>query len=996
MTVRRDDGKGINQRFLKVNRHKFVHLPVRILIALPLVALLSACGGSGGGSSDTTTVVTNTPVLAGLSVTPLDPAIQSGSTIQLTATGTFSDNSTANLTDQLTWSSSAPGVATASGTGLVTASGVGSATIVATDSSGLSASTNLAVQGFTLQGTISVVPGSTADSDVNDPNAPYAANDTPSQAQPLRNPTAVGGYVNRPGTGETGRSFTTGDLSDFFRVFLLAGQSVVVNVSDTDVSSGVDLDLFIYNDDGDVDINNPDFASVGANASESITVPGEGVYFIEVFATAGASNYTLAIGQATPASGPTLRMDQDFVPGEALVQFADKLRTRSEATSVASAALTGNTKSERPGHVKRIDIAGVTPEARGSRSPAALATVRDERLNALYRDNPVQRSKWDTLQAVKTLRKRSDVVYAEPNYLRKPFRTPDDSFYDRQWHYPLINLPQAWETTTGNPDVVIAVIDTGVVLNHPDLQGQLVSGYDFISSASNALDGDGIDANPDDPGDRTRPDGSSTFHGTHVAGTVAAATDNSSGVAGVAWNSRIMPLRALGTLGATDYDVAQAIRFAAGLANDANSFPAISASVINLSLGGDAFSATLCNAVSAARATGTIVVAAAGNNSSSSPFYPAACDGAVSVSAVDINKQIASYSNFGSLIDLAAPGGDSGTDANGDSFPDFVLSTAAIDSSGSIETLYAFQAGTSMAAPHVAGVIALMEAAAAAIGDDISPDEFDTLLASGQLTEDLGTLGRDDLYGHGLIDAARAVLAAQGNAPADPLLSVTPSSLNFGTTTLNNDLVVNNVGGGSPTVNTVTVVPVSARSWLTVAAQTVDANGLGDYRASVDRSAVTEGTYTATITFATTAGTLSVPVLMQHFTATTTDDAGLHYIGVFDPDTLNRIAFATAEVSNGSYDYTVLDVPFGEYLIYAGTNFDNDADTCDPGEACGAYLSLNQPAPVLVDSDQSSLDFATGFDLFLGATNIPGAINPSTSKPDRDLLPKQIINLQQK
>jgi serine protease len=273
-----------------------------------------------------------------------------------------------------------------------------------------------------------------------------------------------------------------------------------------------------------------------------------------------------------------------------------------------------------------------------------------------------------------------------------------------------------------------------------------------------------------------------------------------------------------------------------------------------------------------------------------------------------------------------------------------------------------------------------MEAAAAALGDDISPDEFDNLLASGELTEDLGTPGRDDLYGYGLVDAARAVLTAQGGTLSTPLPSITPASLNFGASTTSSDLVISNAGEGSLTVNAVTVMPLSAQNWLTVAALSVDADSLGTYRASVDRSAVNEGTYTATITFATTAGALDVPVLMQRFTATTSDDAGFHYIEVFDPGTQTSVVSGTATASNGSYDYTVSDVPFGEYLIYASSNFDNDTDICDPGEACGAYLSLDQPTLLRVDSDRTGIDFTSGFDLFFGAANLPEATNGSNNR----------------
>ena len=191
------------------------------------------------------------------------------------------------------------------------------------------------------------------------------------------------------------------------------------------------------------------------------------------------------------------------------------------------------------------------------------------------------------------MRGRSDVASAELNTILQPARVPSDPLYTLQWHYPMIRLPQAWDSTIGSPSVVIAVVDTGVVLTHPDLQGQLVAGYDFISSASRARDGDGIDPDPSDPGDLALGTGASSFHGTHVAGTIGAASDRPTGeigVAGVAWGARVMPIRVLGLQGGTNYDVLQGVRYAAGLPNDSGTVPAQPADVINLSLSGGGFS----------------------------------------------------------------------------------------------------------------------------------------------------------------------------------------------------------------------------------------------------------------------------------------------------------------------------------------------------------------------------------------------------------------------
>src|SRR5690606_32682000 len=310
--------------------------------------------------------------------------------------------------------------------------------------------------------------------------------------------------------------------------------------------------------------------------------------------------------------------------------------------------------------------------------------------------NPELYEKRLTLIEAKRMQMQDVVEWAEPNYIVQPTLIPNDTRYARQWHYPAINLPQAWDLSTGDVDapqepVIVAVIDTGVYLAHPDLAPKLEPGYDFISSTSISRDGDGIDANPDDPGDSDTP-GASSWHGTHVAGTVAARSNNGVGVAGVSWGAKIMPLRALGKIGNT-FDISESIRFAARLSNDSGTIPTRKADIINLSLGGTGFSNTLLSAITDARDAGVIIVAAAGNENVSTPFYPAAYQWVIGLSDSNPQATKANYSHSGTYVDIAAPGGEM---QQGVSFG--VLSTVADDNSGVRVPAVAFSQGTSMAA----------------------------------------------------------------------------------------------------------------------------------------------------------------------------------------------------------------------------------------------------------------------------------------------------------
>ncbi|WP_396269579.1 S8 family peptidase [Ideonella sp.] len=325
-----------------------------------------------------------------------------------------------------------------------------------------------------------------------------------------------------------------------------------------------------------------------------------------------------------------------------------------------------------------------------------------------------------------------DLEYAEPDRLLQPQFVPNDTQYGSQWHYfeatGGLNLPTAWDLTKG-AGVVVGVIDTGY-RPHVDLAANLLGGYDFIGDLFVANDGSGRDASALDPGDRVvagecyagSPARNSSWHGTHVAGTIAAVTNNASGVAGVAHAAKVTPARVLGKCGGYTSDIADAITWTSGgtvAGVPANTNPS---RVLNLSLGGSgACAATTQTAINSARTRGTVVVVAAGNsNANVSGFNPANCAGVVAVASVNRSGSKAWYSNFGALIDVAAPGGDTTVAANG------ILSTLNTGTNTPLADSYAYYQGTSMAAPHVAGVAALMLAR----NPSLTPDLVESKLKS--------------------------------------------------------------------------------------------------------------------------------------------------------------------------------------------------------------------------------------------------------------------------
>ncbi|MEY2689692.1 MAG: hypothetical protein RL375_3891 [Pseudomonadota bacterium] len=369
-----------------------------------------------------------------------------------------------------------------------------------------------------------------------------------------------------------------------------------------------------------------------------------------------------------------------------------------------------------------------------------------------------------------------NIEYAEPDRILTAQFVPNDPSYPLQWHYSEaaagLNLPPAWDLSLGT-GTTVAVVDTGY-RPHADLAANIVAGYDFITSPAVGNDGEGRDGSALDPGDGVDVDecdaGSpahhSSWHGTHVAGTIAAITNNGVGGAGVAPGAKVQPVRALGKCGGFTSDIADAIIWASG-----GSVPGVPANptparVINLSLGGSGTcDLTTQHAIDDARSRSSVVVVAAGNGNADAGFFsPASCQGVISVGAVGRGGARAFYSNYGASVDVSAPGGDMRADPTGGG----IYSTFNTGTRDPAIDAYAFDQGTSMAAPHVAGVIALMLARNPAL----TPNAVEALLKA--TTRPLPvpcSLG----CGSGIVDAHAAVRAAiDAIPPAAPPGITTP------------------------------------------------------------------------------------------------------------------------------------------------------------------------------------------------------------------------------
>ena len=821
-----------------------------------------------------------------------------------------------------------------------------------------------------LSGTITVQRDSDIDLDLN-PSVPL--NNVIDDPQLIANPSTIGGYLSGySGTyaNSVDRTFNE-DTQDFFRVSLVKGQEIQLSVFQADSTlDTIALELALL-DESEVKQASVDIDQFSSN---TLIVPDDGLYTLSLSVTDLTSPllYTLSLSQKISSQALTASeikiLSQDFVPGEILIKLK-KGKTIPETSrsvgevSTAKISTTANSNVSLDSLLDKLVAKEIIPsiatvyqiKPSSNKQAVKIASFTEpeaiEQLNLL--DQKIQ-----TLEMITQLNATDYVEFAEPNFIYRSAASTDDPRLSDQWNLSMVSAPAAWELASGQ-GIVVAVLDTGINAAHEDLINNIhAEGYDFITDTKSSGDGNGFDADPNDEG--------TSFHGSHVAGIIAAEANNKRGIAGLAYNASIMPLRVLGIQDkGSSSDIAQAILYAAGLENSSGRVPSQRADIINMSFGGDALAATIKAAIDQAYNQGLILIAAAGNVATDKAFYPAAFDNVIGVGAVSDDKKRSSFSNFGINLDLVAPGGTGSGSPAFDGFQDAILSTVNGNN-------YADYIGTSMAAPHVAAVAALIKE----LKPNLTGATFKASLEAGNLTQSLSTSTQDanNFYGKGLIDAAKAVNWATDSALMPGILSVYPTKFGFNGSITKAELSLTN-----PSNSLIKIIgPItSQQNWLNIEKGNVDTNGVGTYLVEVNLSQVSLAQGLITINYQIDNDPVQQLELNVFVSITSQADpsVGNLYVSLYkEEDILNGVyqqAYGIpATLTNGAYEYCFNYVEPGRYLLTASTDNDGDRLAFDKGEAVGSFPILSRPSFIEISTKSlADMNFDIQYPSFSSSDN---------------------------
>ena len=772
-------------------------------------------------------------------------------------------------------------------------------------------------------------------------------NDSAAQAQRLpplqpHSTVVVAGEV-----GGTGSRQGFIDLVDAFRV--VSHQAALVSLTLTSSTGGVataNVDLAVVDTATGTTIASA--ASASNPETASFTIDSDAPVDVLVTCAAGDGSYTLRLVTLDP---PPASVVATSLPRAARLAIAAE-ETAGEPSFEAFGYLLDEPDCAPARVLVRASASDATSCARwaqalhGREVRTTGSGTHVIEVPATHADTAGR----DALAAATVAAGLDGVLWAEPDWRVHALSTPNDPGFDRQWNLAGIGCPSAWDVTKGDPSIVVGMVDTGIA-PHPDLDANRVAGFDFVSDVSISDDGDGRDPDATDPGDLDDTDHTSTWHGTHTAGIVAARQDDGFGLSGVAPRCRVMPLRALGHTGGTMSDLSDAILYASGhtVPGPAGPLPA-PLRIVNCSLGSPQGSQELKDACDAARDAGTLVIASTGNDGGP-VLFPGAYSSVFAVGAVDSRLVYASYSNVGPQVACVAPGGNDNRERDGDGYLDGVPSDVLDETVFPAAPSEAHYVGTSMAAPHVAGVAALV----LSVDPTLTRAQLITTILDS--CRDLGVVGVDDQTGHGLVEAGAAVkLALQnlGTPRTDaPRLLLTTTSLRFPAATTLLDVPVLNAGGGVLHVAGTSVSTDSGVPWLSALriAQVGGDSDTAQITVLVTRVGLAAGTYAGTVMLSDGTATIgAIRVLLE--------------VGA-SPLVGQRFVVAALESATGivrssgfadpidGYRYALSGLPAGSYTISAGTDLDGDGIFGEAPDWAGEHPGL---VPVTAGQRVSGVD----------------------------------------